>query len=259
VQTTLFTFPPSLDCELDRFLLGHYQVPYTEQRHALIFSPFVTLWNGATPLFPLLLGDGYNLSKSRQVIDHFDPLAPSELRLLPSRGGERDAVEADWAEFNQTLAFATATFAYYHLLLEPKIMMGPLAAGAPSYEQASVRTCYPFYAGILSILLRLTSERAAEALQRIQLIADKVDARLQGGRRFLVGERLSLSDMAFAVALAPLTLPNEYGGALPAEAEMPEPVLKAIHAMRERASGRFALRIYRDFRRAASLEPAAAA
>lgn len=251
MPTTLYTFPPSLDCELNRFLLAHYQVPYREVRHALIVSPFVTLWRARTPLFPLLKGDDYSFSKSRQLVDHFDPLAPDERRLLPADADPK-RLEADWKLFNRTLAFDTATFAYHHLLLEPNIMMGPLAAGASRYEQASVRWAYPFYAGILSLLLRLTSERAEEALIEIEAIASEVERRLADGRRFLVADRLTLSDVAFAVALAPLVLPAEYGGALPSQTEMPPTLARAINAMRARPAGQFALRIYREFRNGAA-------
>jgi hypothetical protein len=57
-KAKVITFPPSLDCELSRFLLGHYGVPFEEQRHTVLFSFFHTLLHGATLYFPLLYGDG---------------------------------------------------------------------------------------------------------------------------------------------------------------------------------------------------------
>src|SRR5215510_14427786 len=44
-KATLITFPPSLDCELARFVLGHYAIPYEEVRHTVLFSSIYTLWH----------------------------------------------------------------------------------------------------------------------------------------------------------------------------------------------------------------------
>lgn len=60
--------------------------------------------------------------------------------------------------------------------------------------------------------------------------------------------RFSLSDMAFAVALAPLVLPNNNGAAIPSLAEM-QAAMQSVNAeFRARPAGRFALRIYEDHR-----------
>src|SRR5437016_5805837 len=112
-EPILITFPPSLDCELSRFLLAHYGIRYTERRHTLIFGSFVTLWRGFTVLFPLLRSSSYRLDTVRKMIDYLDPkMAPDRKLLLPSP--HRNAIEADWPVFNGTLAFASAKFAYYH-------------------------------------------------------------------------------------------------------------------------------------------------
>src|SRR5215475_9092030 len=112
-EPTLITFPPSLDSELSRFLVSHYRISHTETRHTIIISSFFTLWHGYTVLFPLLYSDSYRFSTVRQMIDHFDPLALPERKLLLS-GGDRAQNEADWQAFNQELALSTAVFAYYH-------------------------------------------------------------------------------------------------------------------------------------------------
>ena len=58
-KATLITFPPSLDCELSRFVLGYYAVPYEEVRHTVLFSFLSTLLHGGTLHFPLLYGGGH--------------------------------------------------------------------------------------------------------------------------------------------------------------------------------------------------------
>ena len=247
MTTTLFTFPPSLDSELARFLLTHYEVPFVEERHTLLFSPFVTLQRARTVLFPLVIHDTDQLDRAREVVDAFDPRVPRERRLL-REGTEGEQVERDWPLFNQKLGFASAIFGYYHLLKHREIMIRPLSEGTPAYERRTVELAYPLYANTLRVLLRLTKDRARESLDTARSIADSVDRRLADRRSYLVGDRFSLSDMAFAVALAPLVLPETYGGPLPTLSEMPDAVRSAIEEMRQRPSGKFALRIYANHR-----------
>jgi glutathione S-transferase len=243
----LITFPPSLDCELSRFLLSHYGVRYDERRHAFGFNFFATLWHARTLHFPLVVSRAYGLDTVRKMIDYFDPLAQESRKLLPI-GPMRAAVETDWMAFNGVLGGATAVFAYHHLLPRRDLMIRPLSEGTPLLEAFTVRWGYAGYAFLLRKLLGLSDDAAAAALSRIRSAAQSVDDRLAGGGRFLVGDRFTLSDMSFAVALAPLVLPDAYGGPLPAFAELPSVMKTVTEELRARPAGAFALRIYREYR-----------
>ena len=59
-----------------------------------------------------------------------------------------------------------------------------------------------------------------------------------------IGGRLTLSDIAFAVAAAPVVLPAGYGGPMPSFEEMPSEVQTVVTEMRSHPAGAFALRIY---------------
>jgi glutathione S-transferase len=244
---TLITFPPSLDSELARFVLAHYQIPHREQRHTLILSSFATLWHGYTVRFPLLYGDSYRLNTARKMIDYFEPLSPANRKLLPDTDNPEKA-KTDWTYFNNTLGSATSVFGYYHLLKHREIMINPLSDGALKFEVAAVRAAYPIFAGLLRLLLRLTPSRAEEALAQIRQVMKDVDLRLSDGRPFLMGDHFSLSDMAFVVAAAPIVWPDEYGGKLPPLADTPPEIKNAVAEMREHPSGQFVLRLYRERR-----------
>jgi glutathione S-transferase len=239
----LVTFPPSIDCELARFLLVHYRVRYREVRHALLFSSFSTLWHGFTPVFPLVYGDGYRCRRPRGIVAHFDRVSP-DLRLWPADAAARRQVESDFDLFNGSLALETAAFAYFHLLPHRDLMIRPLAEGVPAFEHTVVEKGYPVFAWLLRTLLRLSPARAEAALGTIRKIFDQVDARLAARPGRLVGEGITLSDLAFAVAAAPVVLPAAYGGPIPSLAEMPAPVQAVVAEMRARPAGAYALRFY---------------
>jgi glutathione S-transferase len=247
-KPALITFPPSLDSELSRFLVTHYGIEHEEQPHAFIFSFFATLWHGSTLIFPLLYNEHLKLVGPEAIADYFDHRCTPELRLYPQDADEKRQVTADWTNFNQTLAFATAVFAYYHLLPHRQLMIVPLSRGAPRFEQKSVASAYPIFAGALRLLLRLTAERAQQSLAQIRTIFGQVDARLADGRTFLVGNRLTLSDLAFAVAAAPVVLPAAYGGPIPPFDQMPPEIQAAVNEMRSHAAGQYALQIYEKHR-----------
>jgi glutathione S-transferase len=247
-ESILITFPPSLDSELARFLVEHYGIQCVEKPHAIAFSSFYTLWHGYTVIFPLLYGNSFRLVGPREIAGYLDAQCAPSLRLWPQAQDQKSQAEQDWPLFNNTLAFATAVFAYYHLLPYRDLMIAPLSRGAPDFEQKAVERAYPFFAGVLRILLRLTAQRAQESLDQIRTIFHAVDVRIAAGRQFLVGEALTLSDLAFAVAAAPVVLPPTYGGPIPAFADMPSEIQVVIREMRAHPAGAFALRIYEEQR-----------
>jgi glutathione S-transferase len=244
----LITFPPSIDSETSRFLIDHYGIEFQEIRHTLLFSFFATLWHGQTFKIPLFYSDSFKLVGPRAIVDYFDPRSSPDQKLLPTDAGELRQVESDSTLFNLTLGFATADFAYYYLLPYRDRMIRPLTEGVPSFERRAVEGAYPLFAGLLRLLLQLSLSKAHQSLAQIRSIFESVDARLSDGRQFLVGGRLSLSDVAFSVAAAPVLLPPGYGGPMPSFEEMPSEVQAAVTEMRSHPAGEFALRIYQEQR-----------
>ena len=68
---------------------------------------------------------------------------------------------------------------------------------------------------------RLDPKTVADSLALTSRIVDDVNRRIADGRRFLWGERLTLSDLSFATARAPLLLPPGYTAPIPEYDQMP--------------------------------------
>jgi glutathione S-transferase len=252
-ETTLITFPPSLDSEFGRFLLSHYGIAHREERHTLVFSSFVTLRRGRTVRFPLLHDGSLRLNTVAKMVDHLEATCAPSQRLRPGAVASREA-RGDWTLFHKTLSTAATVFAYYHLLPHRDIMVGPLSEGVPRLEVEAVRRGYPFFATLLRLLLWLTARREQQAVRTIAQVMQTIDTQLADGRRYLRNDTFTLSDMAFAVAAAPLVWPDEYGGAVPTLDETPPPLRALIEDTRQRPAGALALRIFRDHRGVRSSE-----
>jgi len=243
-QLSLLTFAPMIDSETSRFVLRHYDVSYRERPHVFAWGSLLALWHGFTLRVPLLYGGGPPLAGPRAIVDRFDVLCDRAVMLVPTEQPSRTQVESDWELFNGELAAYTAVVAYYYLLPHPDILTEPFFRGVPKWEKAVFGRSYPVLRAILSLLLRLSAGRADDALRRSKLIFDHVDRRVEGGRRYLVGDRVTLSDIGFAAAAAPLLLPAGYRAPIPTLDSMPQAMQDIISEMRKRPSARFVAGIY---------------
>jgi glutathione S-transferase len=105
---------------------------------------------------------------------------------------------------------------------------------------------YPAFAGLFRLLLRLNPANAADALTQTRILFDEADRRVSGGAPYLVGEALTLSDIALATAAAPLLLPENYGAPIPVFAGMPPELQAIISELRQHPTAGFVQRIFRE-------------
>ena len=248
-RASLLTFSPMIHSELCRFILTRYEIPFQEEAHVFGWVSVLSLLRAGTIQIPVFLGkEGTRLVGPQALIDQFDKSCSSGRALLPTDPTLRAEVKLDWDTFD-TLGDATRVLAYYYLLPHREIMIEPFTRGLPPLEASVVRKTYPFFAGLLQVLLRLTAARARDALTRIRAIFDQVDRRIAGGQHFLVGSQLTLSELALATAVSPLTLPQGYGSPIPPFEVMPPPLQNIITELRDHDTARFVERIYRDYRK----------
>jgi glutathione S-transferase len=240
----MLTFGPMIDSELARFTLWRYGLSYQEQRHIFGWVSLLTLLHGGNFRIPLTYGNRVKLTGPRAIVDHYDALCDPDRILIPAEQPLRTKVEADWASFNGELASYTAKIAYFHLLPHRDILLEPFVRGIPPAEAKLTPALYPLLRNLFTLLLKLNPNSVADALEQTTRIVDEVDRRIADERRFLWGAEVTLSDLAFATALAPLLLPDGYTAPIPTYAQMPAELKQIIDAFRQRPSSALVSRIY---------------
>ncbi|HEY2247172.1 MAG TPA: glutathione S-transferase C-terminal domain-containing protein [Bradyrhizobium sp.] len=233
-----------IDSELSRFLLWNYRIPFRENRHIFGWASVLTFLHRGYGRIPVIYGDGLSLTGPRPLVDHFEPLCPADRILIPAQEPLRTNIEADWETFNGELATHTARVAYFHLLPHRDIMMEPFTHGIPGWEAGLTPVLYPALSALFGLLLRLKPEAVADSHEQALRIVDAVDGRVADGRRFLWGDRLTLSDISFATALAPFLLPPGYSAPIPDLPQMPPVMQNIVISFRNRPSGELVKRIY---------------
>jgi glutathione S-transferase len=121
--------------------------------------------------------------------------------------------------------------------------------GTPRLEHTMVRGAFPLLRLAMRRAMRIDAAGAARSREKIRSAFDDVGRRLSDGRRYLLGDRFGVADLAFAAFAAPLLRPPEhpYGRPRPLEA-----IADEVRALRETPAGAHALRMYRDHRKAAA-------
>ncbi len=239
----LLTFAPMIDSETTRLLCRWYGIEHVEDDHLFGWVSLLTLLHGGYGRVPLLYGGGLKLSGPRPVVDRFDPLAMPERRLLLP-GSERASVEADWAAYNGSLAVDVAVFSYFHLLPEREQMIAIFAQPVPPRERKLTPRVYPLLRWLFTTLLQLKRQRADAAERRIRTVFAAVARRLGDGRFFLLGDRLTLGDIAFAGATAPLLQPAGYGARMPPIDDMPAAMRDFIRDLRSTRTNSYVESVY---------------
>lgn len=245
---TLLTFAPMIDCEFSRFLLNHYGAAWQETPHLFVWVSVLSLWHAGTPQVPVLFGQGPSLVGPRGIVDHYETVCPENKKLIPANSVLAMQVEADWARYNGILAGSTAVIGYYHLLPQRSIMMEPFSRGLPKSEASVLNVAYPALAALFRLLLQLNPANARDALAQTRALFEETDRRLADGRRYLVGDALTLSDLALATAAAPVLQPIGYGSPMPPLDSMPAEMKAIVSEMRQHPTADFVQRIFRDHR-----------
>jgi glutathione S-transferase len=245
----LITIPISHYCEKARWALDRAGLAYREERHAQVFHYLPAKLAGGGLTVPVLVIEGQRaLADSTDILAWVDAREPGS--LLPRDARERAEVERLEERFDEDLGPATRRLVYFHVLEHPELLHYN-ANGTPRAERMAISLGFSLARRFLTQRLRITPERIGADLTGIRAVFDDVAARLNGAR-YLVGDRFTAADLTFASMAAPVLLPAEYGTPLPGAADTPRALWSLVEELRAHPAGAFALRLFREERRAPS-------
>ncbi len=245
--------------EKARWALDRFGVPYEDARYMPTFHFPAVLWatrgrggradrvssRFSTPI--LLRDDGTALRDSSDIVRWVsDTYATRETTLYPTE--EVGRLEA---ELGVTLGPHTRRVVYDQGLADAGLMRRMAERNVGATQAALWSVMFPVTRTVIIRALHVTPAQALRSLDKCRVVFDEIEARRQG-RPFLVGDRLSAADIAFATMAAPVLMPSPefgYAASLPTTDEMSPRAAEIVTEFRDHPAGRFALGLFQNHRK----------
>ena len=247
-EPVLITIPFSHYCEKARWALDRAGVRYREQGHLPFFSRFAGLRYGAWNSVPLLCHGRSRLRSSSAIVAFADEQTAAEARLHPTDPAAQSEVRSLEETFDQRLGPHARRVAYAHILDQP-ILREAVASAVPRAEAALLPVIFPLIREGIRRGLRIDARGIARSRVVVDEVFAEVADRLRDGRRYLVGDRFTAADLAFAALACPGVFPEAYAARFPSLDGLPRAALDDIDRLRATPAGQFVLRLYAEERR----------
>jgi glutathione S-transferase len=244
----LITMPISHYCDKARWALEFAGLDYAEERHVQVLHVLAARRAGGGRTVPVLTCEEGVLPESGAIVGYAARHAPAARPLEPSDPVLRAEAMRLERRFDIDLGPHTRRWTYFQLRGLPELVRGYNLTGLPAWQRRAFAIAYaPLFVAVERVL-DITPETAAESLRRVHAEFDAVGERLADGRSYLVGDRFSRADLAFAALASPVVMPRQYGVPLPDLEELPDGWAQEVRGFRAHPAGRFALRMYEDWR-----------
>jgi glutathione S-transferase len=142
----------------------------------------------------------------------------------------------------------TRRFAYGALFQKPALLRQIALRNVSRAQGWLFAASMPFAVSGLRKALGVTDERVARSIDKVRRELDAISQRLADGRRYLVADRFTAADLAFASLAAPVVFPAEYSAFLPDYTQLPDSARSLIEELRATPAGAHALRMFREER-----------
>jgi glutathione S-transferase len=248
-RAILITMPHSHYAEKARWALDWLSLPYTEDPHVPLLHRLATRRHGGRSV-PVLVHGARQCVDSTDILVHADSVCGGD-RLYPRDPAQRAEVEALEERFDEVLGPHTRRWAYAQLLTHTALLRRMMSRGVPRLEANLLPVLMPVVITVVRNALRITPDSAERSLQRVLGVFEEVGERLKDGRSFLLGERFSAADIAFASLAAPVLLPAGCRAAYPDIEEAPAAMREVILNLRDTEAGQFGLNLFARERSAA--------
>lgn len=239
----LITIPVSHYCEKVRWALDYLKLPYVEEPHMPPFHRFATTKVGGKSV-PVLVSEDGNFTDSTDILKYLDSIVSDDTKLYPKNSQQRQQVEDLEELFDKQLGTATRNWAYFYVVDNSTIIQPKWTQGVPFVEKILFPAIYSPMRSIVKKEYHVNAESAAKAYEQIKSVFQKVDDLLADGRNYLVGDKISAADIAFASLAAPILQPKQHPIKSSDSQELPAEMLSEIKKFRKTAAGKFALNLY---------------
>jgi glutathione S-transferase len=244
----LVTIPFSHYCEKARWILERAGLSFEERGYMPVLHMSGTLPLGGRSV-PLLRAGSACFTDSTDIALYVDSLVGEEARLYPADQSTRTEALALEDSFDRRLGPHSRRWVYFHVLANRDRALEFMRPFGTETEIKVFGAAFPLLSRMMKAVMKITPESAERSLRYARDSFASVSERLSDGRRFLLGDRLSIADVTFAALGAPLVFPSNYGGSTqPGMPEVPAPLATEVESFRKTPAGQFVLRLYDEHR-----------
>jgi glutathione S-transferase len=249
MPNTLITIPFSHFCEKARWSLEAAGVQFREEGHCPVIHRRAVRKTGGRGSVPVLVVDGREpIDDSPLIVQFADAHAAPDRKLLPAAARARDEALELERQLDVDFAPHVRRFIYFHVLPRRDLALQLFRIDVPPRELALARVAFPLIRLIMKRFMRVHPAGMLRSQNAMRRMFDTIGERLRDGRPYLLGDRFSAVDIAFAAFAAPLLQPAEHPKVrVPAES-LTGPLVDEINATQKHPAGLFALRLYREHR-----------
>jgi glutathione S-transferase len=240
----LITIAISHYCEKVRWALDYLGIDYVEENHAPPFHRQYTSRYGGTSV-PLLVVNDKAFTDSKDILHYLDTIA-SDQQLYPQDPELRRQAETLEALFDDKLGVATRNCAYYYAMQQPWSILAAWNRGTSWIEKVKCAIAFPVATKIIKQKYKLTLEGKEAAVQDIREVFTIVNQKLNAGQQYLVGDRLSATDITFAALASPIIRPEHHPFYNSQLSKLPTEMVALVEELRATHAGELVMRMYRE-------------
>jgi glutathione S-transferase len=204
----LYSFQISHYVEKVRWAMDYCGIEYREVQWTPMFSiPRAHLKAGGRTL-PFIEIDNETVQDSTEILhwlhEHRKPFA-----VMPADEAQRrEAMEIE--DLVDDVGFDIIRYMYATLVEYPDDLVALWGWSATPLTRFALRATWPLTAYLMRYNIGFTDNDQAQGNARLDRVMDALDVKLSDGRRFLVGDKLSIADISAASILAPTLMPPEH-------------------------------------------------
>lgn len=248
---TLFQFPISHFCEKTRWNLDAKGLSYdVKNLMPGVHRRVTTRLTKGRGTVPVLMDHGVVLGDSTEIALHLEHAYPSSPALIPASEPERQRV-LELEEYFDHMAGVHVRRWMYARLIDGGVDLGALVFGGYSAPRRWVgRMFSPVLASLIRRQYNLVPPKVEESRVKLLEGLDRLEREIQGDpSRYLVGESLSIADIAAASLFSPLVAPESSPYAPRPGEVVPQEIAELRAAVLARPAGQWLLRRYQEDRR----------